>query len=57
MNFSLMTYTVGPGQPGGLPDLPSIVRFAAELGFVAVELFRRASHGYDAAGIWPNVCG
>lgn len=38
MNFSLMTYTVGPGQPGGLPDLPSIVRFAAELGFVAVEL-------------------
>jgi sugar phosphate isomerase/epimerase len=38
MQFSLMTYTVGPGQPGGLPDLAAIADFAAEVEFAALEL-------------------
>jgi len=38
MQFSLMTYTVGPGQPGGLPHLTAIADFAAEVGFTALEL-------------------
>ena len=38
MQFSLMTYTVGPGQPGGLPDVKAMADFAADLGFGALEL-------------------
>ncbi|MCD6361328.1 MAG: sugar phosphate isomerase/epimerase [Armatimonadetes bacterium] len=38
MDFSLMTYTVAPGQPGGLQTLEEMADFAAELGFGALEL-------------------
>jgi sugar phosphate isomerase/epimerase len=38
MKFSLMTYTVGPGQPGGLPTLEAMADFAVEVGFEALEL-------------------
>jgi sugar phosphate isomerase/epimerase len=38
MKFSLMTYTVGPGQPGGLESLEQMADFAAEVGFEALEL-------------------
>jgi len=38
MKFSLMTYTIGPGQPGGLETLEAMADFAAELQFEALEL-------------------
>ncbi len=38
MDFSLMTYTVHGGQPGGIDTLEGIADFAAELDFAALEL-------------------
>lgn len=38
MKFSLMTYTVAPSWPGGLPTLDAMAEFAAGLGFEALEL-------------------
>jgi sugar phosphate isomerase/epimerase len=38
MNFSLMTYTVGPGWPGGCQSLEAMAGLAVELGFTALEL-------------------
>lgn len=41
MRFSLMTYTVHAGQPGGLPTLEAMADFARELEFAALELSAR----------------
>ncbi|MGD9496631.1 MAG: sugar phosphate isomerase/epimerase family protein [Armatimonadota bacterium] len=41
MRFSLMTYTVHGGQPGGLGTLEEIADFARELDFAALELSAR----------------
>lgn len=41
MQFSLMTYTVHAGQPGGLETLEEMADFAAELDFAALELSAR----------------
>jgi len=38
MRFSQMTYTVAPGQPGGLQTLEEMADLAAELEFGALEL-------------------
>lgn len=45
LDFSLMTYTVHGGQPGGIDSLEGIADFASELGFAALEL----SAGRDLA--------
>lgn len=41
MRFSLMTYTVHAGQPGGLQTLDEMADFARELEFEALELSAR----------------
>lgn len=41
MRWSLMTYTVNANQPGGLPGLAEIARFAREVEFAALELSAR----------------
>lgn len=56
MDFSLMTYTVHGGQPGGLETLEEIADFARELDFTALELSAR-----DLAANSPDeiaeICG
>ncbi|MFP4248735.1 MAG: sugar phosphate isomerase/epimerase family protein [Armatimonadota bacterium] len=56
VNFSLMTYTVHAGQPGGLQTLPEIADFAQDVDFDALELSAR-----DLAGNTPEeiveICG
>ncbi|HCA45838.1 MAG TPA: hypothetical protein DEP45_00385 [Armatimonadetes bacterium] len=41
MRWSLMTYTVNAGQPGGLRTLEEMADFAHEVGFEALELSSR----------------
>lgn len=49
MDFSLMTYTVQPTQPGGLQSLEEMADFAVELGFGALELSAHNLAGRSAA--------
>ena len=55
MRFSLMTYTVHGGQPGGLKTLEEMADFAAEVGFEARELSARDLEGREPAEI-ADLC-
>ena len=50
VDFSLMTYTVHGGQPGGIDTLEGIADFAREVDFAALEL----SAGRDLEGREPS---
>ncbi len=56
MRFSLMTYTVHAGQPGGLQTLEEMADFARGLEFEALELSARDLAGREPAEI-AELCG
>jgi sugar phosphate isomerase/epimerase len=56
VRFSLMTYTVHAGQPGGLQTLDEMADFAREVGFDALELSARDLAGPEPAEI-ARICG
>lgn len=55
MDFSLMTYTVQPSQPGGLRTLEEMADFAVELGFGALEL-SAGNLGERPAAEFGDIC-
>jgi sugar phosphate isomerase/epimerase len=56
VKFSLMTYTVHAGQPGGLETLDEMADFAQSLDFAALELSARDLAGREPAEI-AQICG
>lgn len=56
MQFSLMTYTVHAGQPGGLQTLDAMADFAAEVEFEALELSARDLADHEPGEI-ADICG
>lgn len=55
MKFSLMTYTVHAGQPGGLETLEAMADFAQGLDFEALELSARDLAGHEPEEI-AEIC-
>ncbi len=56
VNFSLMTYTVHAGQPGGLQTLAEIADFAQDVDFDALELSARDLNANTPEKI-AEICG
>ncbi len=55
VKFSLMTYTVHPGQPGGLETLDEMADFARALEFEALELSAREVAGREPEEV-AHIC-